>query len=102
MHVKASRVKESAFSLECDLYQAIDIVHPTTGENTSTLILGHVKYIHVRNDVLTERGTVDITKFKPIARLGDISYGRVGDVFRIPRAVWANEESKVEEALQRL
>ncbi|KAF8119949.1 hypothetical protein EV363DRAFT_1194054 [Boletus edulis] len=102
VHVKASRVKESAFSMECELFQAIDIVHPTTGECTTTLILAHVKYIHVRNDMLTERGTVDPIKFKPVARLGDISYARLGDIFRIPRPVWATEESNIQTAIQRL
>ncbi|KIJ59417.1 hypothetical protein HYDPIDRAFT_140660 [Hydnomerulius pinastri MD-312] len=99
VHVKASRVKESAFSMECELYQAIDIVHPDTGERTNTLVLAHVKYIHIRNDVLNERGLVDLTKFKPVARMGDITYARVGDVFRLPRPTWAAEESKVMEAI---
>lgn len=88
--------------MECELFQAIDIVHPESGECTSTLVLAHVKYIHVRNDMLTERGTMDLTKFKPIARMGDISYARVGDAFRLSRPVWATEESKVEEAIDRL
>ncbi|KAN0098001.1 hypothetical protein V8E55_002447 [Tylopilus felleus] len=99
--VKASRVKESAFSMECELFQAIDIVHPTSGECTNTLVLGHVKYIHVRKDMLTDRGTIDVTKFNPVARMGDISYARVGDAFRIPRPVWATEENNVHEAIQR-
>ncbi|KAI6003481.1 hypothetical protein F5J12DRAFT_155297 [Pisolithus orientalis] len=98
IHVKAPRVKESAFSMECDLFQAIDIAHPVSGEITATLILAHVKYIHVRKDVLNERGVVDITQYKPIARLGDISYGRVGDVFRLPRPVWEQEREKIEQA----
>lgn len=88
--------------MECELFQAIDIVEPASGECTSTLILAHVKYIHVRNDMLTERGTVDLTKYKPVARMGDISYARVGDAFRIPRGVWAAEENNVLEAIQRL
>lgn len=102
VYVKAPRVKESAFSMECELYQAIDITHPTTGECTSTLVLAHVKYIHVRNDMLTERETVDPTKFKPVARMGDTSYARVGDAFRIPRPVWATEEGSIQEVMQRL
>ncbi|KAI9460406.1 hypothetical protein HD554DRAFT_2197018 [Boletus coccyginus] len=102
VHVKAPRVKESAFSMECELFQAIDIVHPTTGECTSTLVLAHVKYIHVRNDMLTERRTIDLTKFKPVARMGDISYARVGDAFRLSRPVWATEEKNLQEAIQRL
>ncbi|KAI0800409.1 hypothetical protein C8Q74DRAFT_1344837 [Fomes fomentarius] len=99
IHVKAARVKESAFSMECELYQAHDIVHPVTGQHTTTLVLGHVKAIHVRTDVLNERGVVDITKFRPVGRLGDISYERIGDVFRLPRAQWTLEGEKVQEFL---
>ncbi|KAI6044123.1 hypothetical protein EDC04DRAFT_2599711 [Pisolithus marmoratus] len=99
IHVKAPRVKESAFSMECELFQAIDITHPVGGEITTTMILAHVKYIHVRKDVLNERGVIDIAKYKPIARLGDISFGRLGDVFRLPRLVWEQEKEKIEQAL---
>ncbi|KAI5991863.1 hypothetical protein EDD15DRAFT_2368620 [Pisolithus albus] len=100
IHVKAPRVKESAFSMECELFQAIDITHPVSGQITTTMILAHVKYIHVRNDVLNERGVIDITKYKPIARLGDISYGRVGDVFRLARPVWDREKERIENVLE--
>ncbi|KAI6044080.1 hypothetical protein EDC04DRAFT_2890165 [Pisolithus marmoratus] len=99
IHVKAPRVKESAFSMECELFQAIDITHPVSGEITTTMILAHVKYVHVRKDVLNERGVVDITKYKPIARLGDISYGRISDVFRLPRPVWEQEKEKINHTL---
>ncbi|KAL4262666.1 FMN-binding split barrel [Pleurotus pulmonarius] len=91
-HVKAPRVKESAFSMECELFQAIDIVHPETGETTATLILGRVKYIHVRNDVLTDkRDAVNPTQLRPILRLGDITYAVLGDGFRVPRPSWKDE-----------
>ncbi|KAG1732014.1 uncharacterized protein EDB91DRAFT_1058385 [Suillus paluster] len=102
VHVKASRVKESAFSMECELYKSIDITHPVTGEHNSTLILAHVKYIHVRKDVLTDKGVVDLTKFKPVARLGDISYARIGDAYRIARPSWAQEEARIQDALASL
>ncbi|KAI0028488.1 hypothetical protein K488DRAFT_58467 [Vararia minispora EC-137] len=95
--VKPPRVKESAFSMECELYDVVDIKHPSTGVSSAALILGLVKGIHVRKDVLNEKGLVDITKFRPITRLGDISYGRIGDVFRIPRPVWKEEAEKVAE-----
>ncbi|KAG1740288.1 hypothetical protein EDB19DRAFT_1708614 [Suillus lakei] len=102
VQIKASRVKESAFSMECELYKSIDITHPVTGEHNSTLILAHVKYIHVRKDMLTDRGAIDLTKFKPVARLGDISYGRVGDAYRLARPSWAQEEAKIQETLTTL
>ncbi|KAI1787140.1 hypothetical protein LXA43DRAFT_736327 [Ganoderma leucocontextum] len=100
IHVKAPRVKESAFSMECELFQAVDIIHPETGEQTATLVIGLVKYFHVRNDVLNERGLVYFTKLKPIGRIGDISYKRVGDGFRLARQSWAAEGPKIQEYLK--
>ncbi|KAI0310929.1 hypothetical protein OF83DRAFT_815123 [Amylostereum chailletii] len=87
-HVKPARVKESAFSMECELYQSLDLKHPESGLTTTTIILGHVKYIHVRKDVLNENGTVDPALLKPVSRLGDTSYARLGDGFRLPRPLW--------------
>lgn len=100
VHVKAARVKESAFSMECELFQSIDIAHPVTGEHTATLILAHVKYIHIRKDVLNERGRVDIIKFKPVARLGDITFGRISNAYRVPTPSWAKDGDKARRALQ--
>ncbi|KDQ61886.1 hypothetical protein JAAARDRAFT_525326 [Jaapia argillacea MUCL 33604] len=95
LKVKAARVKESAFSMECELLQSIPITHPETGISTTTLILGLVKYIHVRNDVLTPKGTVDPAKLKAVSRLGDISYARVGDAFRLGRPAWKDEGERI-------
>ncbi|KAI9063959.1 hypothetical protein FKP32DRAFT_1570991 [Trametes sanguinea] len=102
VHVKAARVKESAFSMECELFQAIDIIHPSTNQHTATMVLGLVKCIHVRNDVLNERGVVDYAKLKPVGRMGDITYSRVGDGFRIPRPAWKLEGEKITEFLKGL
>ncbi|KAG1886334.1 uncharacterized protein F5891DRAFT_920712, partial [Suillus fuscotomentosus] len=38
-----SHVKESTFSMECEVY----ITHPVIGEHNSMLILAYVKYFHV-------------------------------------------------------
>ncbi|PSR74019.1 hypothetical protein PHLCEN_2v10203 [Hermanssonia centrifuga] len=100
--VKAPRVKESAFSMECELFQSIDIVHPDTGAATTTLILGLVKCIHVRNDVLNERGVVDVAKFKAVGRLGDISYSTTGTPFRVAREQWKIDGEKISEFLKGL
>ena len=86
--------------MECQLYQTTPIIDPTSGACTTTLILAHVKYIHVRNDMLNERGTVDITKFKPVSRLGDNAYARVGNAFRMPRMSWAADGAKILEAVK--
>jgi len=111
--VKVPRVQESVFSMECVLHEAIDIVHPTTKAHTATHILAYVKYIHVRNDMWAEPsssttsgsreergGTLDLEKFRPVGRAGDISFTRAGDAMRIPRAAWAKEEEVVKKFLE--
>ena len=52
---------------------------------TNTVIFGHVKMIHARNDILTPKDTIDAATFRAISRLGDITYARIGDGFQIPR-----------------
>lgn len=84
------------------LLQTVDIIQPLTGIAISTLVLGTVKYIHVRNDVLNEKGVVDPARFKPVARLGDITYATLGDGFRLARPSWEKEGEKVEEAVKAL
>jgi hypothetical protein len=49
--------------------------------------------------MLTDKGVIDLTKLKPVARLGDISYARVGDAYRIARPSWAQDEAKIQEVL---
>ena len=107
IHVKAPRIRESAFSMECELSQAMAIAHPETGAPSVTLVLGLVKKIHVRNDVLVERRSqanpgdvvnlVDPTKLQALGRMGDITYTSYGPLYRIARPVWADEKEKVEQ-----
>jgi len=101
LHVKAPRVKESAFSMECELHEANDVISFTTGEVTSTLIIGLVKYIHVRKDMINDRGNVDLEKFRPIARMGDITYATLGSAFRIRRPDWVKDAEKIQAFLKK-
>ncbi|KAI6096317.1 hypothetical protein EDD16DRAFT_1673431 [Pisolithus croceorrhizus] len=73
--------------MECKLFQATDITRSVSGKLTTTMILAHVKYVHVRNDVLDEHGVVDIT---------ETSCG----VFWLPRSVSAEEKEKIEQVLE--
>ena len=82
------------------LYQAVDITHPDTGAHTTSLILGLVKYIHVRTDVLNERGLVDLAALRPVGRGGDITYTRVGDAFRLSRPAWSDEAERARAVIQ--
>ncbi|KAG5652683.1 hypothetical protein H0H81_004120 [Sphagnurus paluster] len=97
VHVKPPRVKESAFSMECELLQAVDIADPASGDVTTTLLLGHVKKIHVRKDVLNERGAVDPAKLKPVARMGGTLYARVNEGYNIQRYNWKEHGAPIIE-----
>jgi len=66
---------------------------------TNTLILGVVKYIHIRKDILNEQGVVDIAKLMPLSRLGDFSFGRLTEGFQIPVPSWANIADEVRNNL---
>jgi flavin reductase (DIM6/NTAB) family NADH-FMN oxidoreductase RutF len=83
--VKPSRVADSAFSLECTLHHMVPIGY-------YTLLVGHVRRIHARSDVLMPDGsTVDASKVKPVTRLASRTgntYARMGEVFDIPGPVW--------------
>ncbi|KAH9477469.1 hypothetical protein JR316_0009685 [Psilocybe cubensis] len=99
IHVKAPRVKESAFSMECELLQTVPVKDPNTDNTVSTLVLARVKYIHMRNDILDPvRGIPDLAKFKPMARMGGLTYATVSQGFALPRPPW---DSLPEEAKQK-
>jgi flavin reductase (DIM6/NTAB) family NADH-FMN oxidoreductase RutF len=80
------------------LFHLHDLCPPGSLQMSGTLILGHVRIIHVRNSILNERGTVDADKLRPVARLGGLTYGRLGDSFELPRVSWKKDK----DAVQRL
>lgn len=102
IQVKPHRVLESAFSMECELYDTMDVVDPKSGVSTTTVIYGLVKYIHVRNDMLTEKGAVDLARYKAVGRMGDVTYCRIGDGYRIARPFWNEEGKAIEGAVKAL
>jgi len=108
--VKPPRVKESAFSLECELYHSLELKKPGSEDPAKgILIIGLIRLAHVRNDVLVNPEqpsntagsaprplTVDPGKLKPILRMGGISYAKLGDAFEIPRPEWEDEKPAYE------
>jgi len=71
--VRPPRIAESPVSMECTLEKIVEV------EQTA-LILGRVVLYHVRDDLLSH-GSVDPTRLKPVARLGDDFYSYLGEVF---------------------
>jgi len=75
--VKAPRVAESPVNLECRLHREIEL-------GSSFLVVGEIVRAHVSDAVLTD-GRVDVTKLRPLGRLGGDAYSPVHEVLRFAR-----------------
>ena len=84
--VKPPRVARSPVALECKYYKTVELVSSDGTRNTSSVILGEVVGIHIDDALITD-GMVDITKARPIARLGYMDYCVVDEVFEMMRPV---------------
>lgn len=81
--VKPPRIKESPIHLECKYFQSVQL--PVKDDQTSNrMIIGEVIGVHIDEAVITD-GLVDITKIKPIARLGYFDYAMVEGTFSMFR-----------------
>lgn len=81
--VKPPRVKESPVNMECKYLQTIDL--PSNNpEQPNRMLLGQVVGIHISDEIITD-GLVDMSKFRPLARLGYKDYTSVTDVFSLLR-----------------
>jgi len=95
-HVKPPRVKESAVSLECELYFHHDICPDSSTVPSTTVVLGRVTHAHVRHAVLQSDGLqVDPAKFGVVSRLGGNLFARVGEAFDIKRPPWKEIEQEL-------
>jgi len=79
--VRAPRVAESPVSMECQLVKILEFGEAPTG---SHVVIGEILLFHVK-DELWQGNEIDISKWKPIGRLGGDLYCRTRDVFEMKR-----------------
>jgi len=79
--VKAPRVAESPVNLECRLAEIFKFGKAPLGSN---VIIGEVLLVHIK-DELWAGDEIDISKWKPVGRLGGKLYWRKGDIFSMER-----------------
>ncbi len=65
--VKSPRIAEAPISMECRLIQTVEFGGKP---NRSTIILGEILVVHIKDEVMT-KGKLDPLKAKIIGRLGD-------------------------------
>jgi flavin reductase (DIM6/NTAB) family NADH-FMN oxidoreductase RutF len=82
--VAPPRVAESPVAFECNYWRTIELPGPDGGPGTHSIVLGQVVGVHIDDAVIVD-GKVDITKLKPIARLGYGDYAVIEEVFELSR-----------------
>ena len=73
------RVAGAPASLECRLWRVVDL----PGEDNH-LVIGEVVGVHIDDAVILD-GKVDVTAYRPLARLGYRDYSAVTEVFSLSR-----------------
>lgn len=83
----APRVAESPAHFECK-HLSTHRLRGNSGHGWVDVVYGEVVRIHVRDDVITAEGKLDIPAIRPLARLGYYDYTSVTETFemRIPGA----------------
>jgi flavin reductase (DIM6/NTAB) family NADH-FMN oxidoreductase RutF len=92
VQVKPPRVKDAAVAMEVKATQIIAV------EGTvSTMLLGHIIYFHIRQDLLRDDGSVDANLLNPVVRLGGFEYATLGKVFLMKRPIIEEQKIKSEK-----
>ncbi len=78
--VKPFRVAESPIHFECRYHQTVTL--PANRRDTvHRAIIGAVVGIHIKDEVITPDGKVDILKIRPLSRVGYMDYTSVTETF---------------------
>jgi flavin reductase (DIM6/NTAB) family NADH-FMN oxidoreductase RutF len=81
--VKPPRVKGARAHLECVYLKTVELP-PSHRGAANFIVIGRVVGIHIDDDLIVD-GRVDITRARPIARLGYMDYCVVDEVFAMDR-----------------
>ena len=88
--VKPKRVAASPVQMECKLFSSL-VVPGRLPDHAHNLIIGRVVGVHIRDEAITD-GRIDITRIRPLARMGYLDYTSVEDIFTMPPPDGPNAE----------
>ena len=81
--VKPPRVKDTPVHMECRHFQTVDLPSDRKDQRNA-MVIGHVIGIHIDDSILVD-GKVDLSRCRPISRLGYMEYARVDYIFTMDR-----------------
>jgi flavin reductase (DIM6/NTAB) family NADH-FMN oxidoreductase RutF len=80
--IKPCRVAESPVQFECVYHETLRL--PGRGLfGTVDIVIGRVVLVHIKDEVITPEGRLDIPRIRPLARLGYYDYSAVESVFEM-------------------
>jgi flavin reductase (DIM6/NTAB) family NADH-FMN oxidoreductase RutF len=82
--VKPPRVAASPANLECRVLRIVAIEPELPGETPSSIVLGRVLGLHIREGFVDGDGRFDTVKAQPTTRLGGNYYATLGEVTEMP------------------
>jgi flavin reductase (DIM6/NTAB) family NADH-FMN oxidoreductase RutF len=80
--VQAPRVGEAPVSFECTLHTTVPV---GSGPGSTTIVVGIIRHIYVRDDLINERFHIDLARLRPVGRLSGNGYCTVRDTFELVR-----------------
>jgi flavin reductase (DIM6/NTAB) family NADH-FMN oxidoreductase RutF len=81
--VNTPRIAQSPIQLECRYLQSVELPAEGTVKG-GVIIFGRIVGIHIDETILTD-GLIDVTKLRPVARLGYMDYTVIENSFAIER-----------------
>ncbi|HWE73024.1 MAG TPA: flavin reductase family protein [Stellaceae bacterium] len=81
--VKPPRVAASPVHLECRYHCTLALPGRNL-EQSHYVVIGQVIGVHIKDEVITPEGRIDVLKLRPLARLGYHDYTSVESVFTMP------------------
>lgn len=78
----APKVSESPCHFECR-YLSTQRFAGNSNVGNVDVVFGEVVRIHIKDDIITKSGKIDIPKIKPIARMGYYDYAVIDSVFEM-------------------
>lgn len=86
--VAPPRVKESPVAFECRYWRTIELPGREGGPSTHSIVLGEVIGVFIDDSAIVD-GKVDVTKLRPLARLGYRDYAVIDEVFSLEQGAAA-------------
>lgn len=94
--VKPPRVADTPVAIECRYFKTVELFSADGTPNASAVVIGEVVSVHIA-DSMIKNGRVDVTRMKPIARLGYMDYCVVDSLFTMQRPAVPDPEAAAED-----